>query len=241
MRVAIHQPNYMPYIGYFYKMFLADVFVFLDNVPFSKSSYTRRVKVRKEAKSVELRWLTIPVQKYHEHTLINQLQPAADDWFEVHKRKLATAYSKSPLYSKIIGLVEYAVAEAASNSVSDINQSIIAHIANYLYINPDKLLASNLNLSMQEVDVNLQIVKHLTIDTYVSGRGADSYQDLNGYKTADIAVEYADINTFLDSPEGLLFNTQQAVVSASIFDWLMYYSNTEILELFRAAKASTSD
>lgn len=40
MIVAIHQPNFLPWLGYFYKMLMADIFVFLDCVPFSKGGYT---------------------------------------------------------------------------------------------------------------------------------------------------------------------------------------------------------
>jgi hypothetical protein len=58
MIVAIHQPNFMPWLGYFYKMAKADRFVYLDSVAFSKGGYTNRVQVKTQAGP---RWITAPV------------------------------------------------------------------------------------------------------------------------------------------------------------------------------------
>ena len=60
--IAIHQPNYLPWLGYFYKIANSDVFVFLDDVQFSKNSYTNRVQVF--GKDEKMRWLTVPVSAH---------------------------------------------------------------------------------------------------------------------------------------------------------------------------------
>ena len=64
--VAIHQPNYLPWLGYFAKISEADEFVFLDDVQYSKNSYTNRVKVLHADKP---RWLTVPVSFRYGDTL----------------------------------------------------------------------------------------------------------------------------------------------------------------------------
>ena len=74
--VAVHQPNYLPWLGYFYKIACADVFIFLDDVQFSKNSYINRVRILHAQRS---HWLTIPVSV----TLgdpINRVRPARADW-----------------------------------------------------------------------------------------------------------------------------------------------------------------
>ena len=72
MKVAIHQPNYFPWIGYFYKMSLADVFVVLDDSQYSKNGYQNRVKIKTPTGSV---WMTQPVcvpqSKNHEQMKLN--------------------------------------------------------------------------------------------------------------------------------------------------------------------------
>ena len=68
--IAIHQPNYLPWLGYFYKIANSDVFVFLDDVQFSKNSYTNRVQVF--GKDEKMRWLTVPVSA-HSGQSINEI------------------------------------------------------------------------------------------------------------------------------------------------------------------------
>ena len=56
--VAVHQPNILPWVGYFQKLMNSDTFIFLDDVQFSKGSYTNRVQINING---EAKWLTIPV------------------------------------------------------------------------------------------------------------------------------------------------------------------------------------
>src|SRR3546814_3690829 len=76
MIVAIHQPNYLPWLGYFHKIARADVFVFLDDVQFSKNGYTNRVRILGDGAA---RWLTIPAA-VHLGDPIGAVRPARPDW-----------------------------------------------------------------------------------------------------------------------------------------------------------------
>jgi len=79
--VSIHQPNYFPWLGYFYKIVNSDVFVFLDNVQFSKNSYINRVQIY--GKDEKVRWLTVPVS-VHLGQLIEEVHPSSIDWRSKH-------------------------------------------------------------------------------------------------------------------------------------------------------------
>jgi len=236
MKVAIHQPNYLPWIGYFYKMHRSDLFVFLDDVQYSKRSYTKRVKVKKDRYGTEQRWLSVPVQRVHHDTLICDLVvDDSTDWWLSHKRKLYYAYGNSEHYDRIIGLVDYAIQEAGSRRLADINKSIIGYLSNYLNVRPRIELSSNLDSAGHKADVNINIMKALGESDYISGTGADNYQTQEQYAAAGISLSYADIATFLHSPQGRSINSKQAAIGASVFEWFMLYSNTELLDIFRAA------
>ena len=60
MIVAIHQPNYLPWLGYFYKMVKADIFVLLDNVQYEKNGYTNRCQIKTPQGPF---WLTLPIKR----------------------------------------------------------------------------------------------------------------------------------------------------------------------------------
>jgi len=243
MKVAIHQPNYLPWIGYFYKMHRSGLFVFLDNVQYSKRSYTKRVKVKKDRYGDEQRWLSVPVQRVHHDTLINELVvDDSTDWWLAHKRKLYYAYGNSPHFDRIAGLVEYAIAEAGSRQLAMINQSIIGYLSNYLNVRPRIEQSSNLGITGHKADVNISIMKAVGEQQYISGKGADKYQTRDQYQAAGIDLYYADIASFLKSEQGRTLNYKKAAIGASIFEWLMLYTNTEILHIFRAAdKYAQSD
>ena len=77
MKVAIHQPNYLPWMGYFHKMHHADVFIFLDDVQFTKGSHINRVKI---LSGKGPRWLTVPVVKVKLGQNIIDVRPSSNNW-----------------------------------------------------------------------------------------------------------------------------------------------------------------
>ena len=96
MRVAIHQPNYLPYIGYFQKMARADIFVLLDTVQYSKDSYTQRVKIRTKDEWI---WLTIPVEKSNNFKMIRDIRlPGDSKWKIKHKNSLEAELRKITVF-----------------------------------------------------------------------------------------------------------------------------------------------
>ncbi|MFV0269502.1 MAG: WbqC family protein, partial [Draconibacterium sp.] len=95
MKVAIHQPNFMPWLGYFYKMAKADVFVLLDDVRHSKSSFTNRVQI-KTPQGPKL--LSVPLAE--KEILINQL-PISNDgkWNKNQLKLIHNSYRKAPCFN----------------------------------------------------------------------------------------------------------------------------------------------
>ncbi len=96
--VAIHQPNYLPWLGYFAKMARADVFVFLDDVQFSKQSYINRVQILRDDGCS--RWLTVPVHVSLGQA-INEVRPAKAGWARAHLDTLRGAYKAAPAFKVV--------------------------------------------------------------------------------------------------------------------------------------------
>ncbi len=97
MKVAIMQPTYMPWIGYFALMESVDIFIILDSVQFSKRSWQQRNQIKTESGS---KWLTVPViSKGKRSQLITDVEI---DYFgkfpESHINMITQNYKKPPFF-----------------------------------------------------------------------------------------------------------------------------------------------
>src|SRR3972149_6060262 len=130
MIAAIHQPQFIPWLGYFDKIDQSDVFIFLDNVQYKKNEYQNRNRI----KTVDgWQWLTVPVlykfpQKINEVRINNKI-----DWKKKHLHALITNYSRAKYFERYI---EY-FKELYSKEweiISDINIEVTRQFFNFLVI-----------------------------------------------------------------------------------------------------------
>ena len=96
--IAIHQPNFIPWIGYFAKILAADEFIFLDTPQFSKGSFQNRVQIKTPQGST---WLTANVKKEKESFVPSNIVKLADfdRWKVKHLKTIQANYSKSTNFS----------------------------------------------------------------------------------------------------------------------------------------------
>jgi hypothetical protein len=188
--ISIHQPNYLPWIGYFRKIAQSDVFVFLDDVLFSKGSYTNRVKVLANG---EARWLSLPV-KSKLGDRIDEVEPAKPNWRESHLSSIRNYYGKSPFFATVWPVLEEMILNAPENNIAQINGAIVEAICNALSLECTFVYSSNLNTG--ELSGDDRLISLLTgispTATYLSGRGADNYQDPDKYLAVGLGFRYSD-------------------------------------------------
>jgi hypothetical protein len=101
MLVAIHQPHYVPWLGYLDRMVRADLFIVLDHVQFERRNYQNRTMIRLEG---EERWLTVPVvQVSQKETIvekrIDNSETGTRAWGPTHFKTLKYAYRKAPFFA----------------------------------------------------------------------------------------------------------------------------------------------
>ena len=96
MIVAVHQPNYAPWLGYFYKMAHCDIFVFLDAAQYSRGSYTNRVRIGRIGKAV---WLTQPINRDFGATICDT-RFSEDDWPNRHLDTLRGSYRQAAAFDE---------------------------------------------------------------------------------------------------------------------------------------------
>jgi len=199
MKVAIHQPNAFPWLGYFHKVKQADVFVFLDDAAFSKGSYTNRVKIM-TPRGVE--WLTIPIKtagKLGQPICETQM---AEGWEDKLLGKLEGAYRNAPqvqpVFSAICDHVD-AVREGAS--LADWNtrmvlwamrrMGVIPGTAHLLDYTEEFYVSSKMDqVRGTSTERLISICQAFNADTYLSGSGGHNYQDEEAFASAGIKLEY---------------------------------------------------
>jgi len=189
MIVSIHQPQYLPWLGYFDKIRRSDIFVFLDNVQFKKNEWQNRNKIKTAQK---WQWLTVPVihrftQKICEVKINNTVQ-----WGKKHLNGLITNYSKAPFFNEYIGFFERTYAQDWQY-LADINIHIIQYLVEALGILSKMFVrASKYKSKEGPTERLIDICKQVGGDVYLSGKDGAKYLNLEKFKKAGIKVIFQD-------------------------------------------------
>ncbi len=226
MHIAIHQPNFLPWMGYFYKIAQCDTFVFLDHVEYTKKSFTKRVKIHKPDSLEEDQYITIPLQKHSDHATINSLKLIEDDrWQKKICAQIYNTYHKAPYYYQIEPLLERFFNQPLnSNSFPQFTMEIIKYISESLELKPQWVTSSELDINFSGIDVNLDIISYLHGQTYISGMGAKKYQDESLFFEKGIQLEYSDFPSHFETLE-----LPKHFLNKSILSYLSCFELNELL------------
>ena len=189
MIVAIHQPNYFPWLGYFKKILEADIFILLDDAQFSKGSYTNRVRISKNS---GVRWLTLPVT-YKFGQPINKVCVASVPWKKKHLDILRQTYRGSPHFEEVWNDLEEMFKGLSSHNLSVVNQYLIHRVIACLGFQADFRLASTFNIKDHSDDKLISLIQKVTSQgVYLSGDGGKDYQSVGKFELNNISVRYLD-------------------------------------------------
>lgn len=189
MIIAVHQPQYLPWLGYFDKIDQADAFVLLDNVQFKKNEWQNRNRI-KTAKGWQ--YLTVPVryrfpEKINEIKINNQVR-----WQHKQKQAIITNYSQAPFFKNYWEHLAGLFAGQWSDLV-DANIFTIRKLVELLDIDTPIFIASELGDFPEDQNERLiEIVKRLKGNTYLAGCGGKNYMQLAKYQPAGIKVIFQD-------------------------------------------------
>lgn len=187
MIAAIHQPQFMPWLGYFDKIVRSDIFVFLDNVQFKKNEFQNRNKIKTAQGWM---WLTVPVlYKYPEHIDEVQINNRID-WRKKHVRTLKINYAKTPYFYDLSPEVEqFYVGDW--EFIAEANRESVLMLLRMLGADTKTEVASSLGDLPEEPSERLAaICVSVGADTYLSGAGGRAYVDLEPFNKKGIKVVF---------------------------------------------------
>lgn len=227
MKIAIHQPNFLPWLGYFKKIKLADVFVILDNVDIvtgGKSAITNRAKVL--TPNGEL-WLTIPLKKIDSKKIDDQLIDNSQRWKKKHLKTIELNYKKAPFFERTYHLID-SIYGYEFDELSHFNIRVLKEVCALLNISTKFELASSLTLENTEKTGRIiEICKFFNGTTYISGYGANKYNDVSTFQENNMDLIY----TGFVHPIYQQIQCQEFIPGLSILDVLMNMSIEEIKKI----------
>lgn len=181
MRIAIMQPTYLPWLGYFNLMAQADAFVFLDDVAFSRQSWQQRNRIIQDER---LLWLTVPVLTSGRFSQSIAQVEVQDNlpWRRKHLASISAAYGRAPFGATVISLVSD-VLEMKQPLLAQINIALITRIAELLEISCSIRLASELDCAGGRSGRLLAMCRTLDGTSYLSPAGAEEYLKTDGVFT----------------------------------------------------------
>lgn len=194
MIVAIHQPEHLPWLGFFDKLRAADRFVILDTVGYRKNYFQNRNRIRTAGGTA---WLTVPVQ-----TSGRLGQPIRDvvidnagnpRWRQKCWGTLSQAYRRAPFWREHEDVLSATYARDWER-LADLNLHLIRHLAAALGIETPLVFASELGASGDRSDLLLDICRRAGATTYLSGISGREYLDTKRFEDAGIAVTYQEFH-----------------------------------------------
>lgn len=219
MIVTIHQPEHLPWTGYFHKMAMADIYVFLDSVQFKKNNWQNRNRI--VTRTGEAQWLTVPVKiKGHLSSTIEKTEINNDeDWRRKYIGRLVSAYEKHPYYTLLApGLID--VISKNHTHIADLNIEVIKYFMMHLELSTPLVRSSripNLN-DLKGTELLVEICKSLGAKKYISGPEGKKYMDLSLFHNEGIQV---DFHTF--SPPS--YESTHFILGLSTLDLMMNHGN----------------
>lgn len=217
--VAIHQPNFFPWLGYFNKIARADLFLVMDNVQFPRKGGTWMNRVRLLVGG-QPTWVTLPVVRaYHGLRLVREMQiDNAAPWREKLIKTIRTNYARAPFFTEAFPVIAQAVSCPVGN-LAEYNLSAISLLTALLGLDTNKLIPGS-TLELEDVDSTdllIAMVKAVGGTSYLCGGGAAGYQEDEKFAAARIELIYQDFQHPI-YPQG----DAQFVPGLSVIDALMH-------------------
>ncbi|MBS3762560.1 MAG: WbqC family protein [Planctomycetes bacterium] len=182
-----HQPNYLPYLGFFAKIAAGDVFVIVDNVQYVKRGpfgWQNRNKIRNHD---GWQWLTVPVLtkgKYHQN--INEARiNNREHWRGKHWRSIEYNYHNAPFFDRYADFFK-SVYEREWEMLCNLNITLIRYLLDQLGIDVPVQIASQEEIAGEGTGLIVDICKKTGADTYLHGEHGGDYADFEKIESAGI-------------------------------------------------------
>jgi len=186
--ISIRQPGYFPYLGFFKKIESVDVFVFLDDVQYTRSDWDNRNKIETTDGPM---WLTIPILNKSKEFLNEVEIDHTQNWIYKHKSAIKFSYQNTPFFDLYWKDIE-SILDKKYTKLIDLNMKLINYFKSVLDINTETVFSSDLKINSNGSEKLCQICMKLKADTYLSGELGQNYLDLKLFENNQIKIIFEE-------------------------------------------------
>lgn len=230
MKLAIMQPYFFPYLGYFSLIKVADEFILFDTPQYIRHGWIERNRILKL--NGEPLYIKVPLHKHKRETAIKEIVINNNvKWQNKIKAQLQTYKKKAPYYQQVIALLD-TIFEKEYTSIVDLNFNILEIICDFLEIKTPIKIWSKMDVEIDDVHAPdewaLNICKSLKADSYFNPVGGIDFFDRRKYINSGI-----EINFLQYKPEYYDQLGQEFVANLYILDVLMFNTKEEIQKMLQ--------
>jgi hypothetical protein len=226
-KIAIMQPYFFPYIGYFQLMKCVDHFVFYDDVNFIKGGWIQRNRI---LNSKEVNYISVPLIGASSYKKINEIEINLNEIAQSKLLKTITYnYGKTPYFNDIMPIVQAVIVDKSTQNLAQIAAKSTIAVANYLSMNTTFFFSSELDFgkkATERADRLVEIVNGFKSKIYINSEGGKelynkAFFESNGIELKFIKPHLAEYRQ----------NSDEFIPGLSIIDVLMHNSKNEILSM----------
>lgn len=187
--ITIHQPNYLPWAGFFHKWMISDAFIILDTVQYHKNEWQNRNRIKT---SNGAQWLTVPVT-YRFPQTIEQVGIASMPWARKQIAAIEQNYAKAPYLDKYWPELK-TVFEQPWESLCALNVAMIRVLGKFLTCEAPLLLASDMDTVSDDPTLRLiELCKILEGNAYLSGSEGRNYLQRPTFQNANVELYFQQV------------------------------------------------
>ena len=190
MIVAIHQPHYLPWLGYLHRMAQADLFILLDHVQFERRNYQNRGRIRLDARE---HWLTVPVvQRSQRETIAEKTidNGGPRPWGAIHYSTLRHAYRQAEHFNTYAPTLR-AILEARWERLTDLDRAMLDFLRDAFQIRTPIVRSSELGAEGAKSDLILNLCRAVGADTLLAGFGGSrAYLDAEAFGRSGVGIRW---------------------------------------------------
>jgi hypothetical protein len=185
----VHQPQYIPWLGYLHKIARSDLFVYLDNCQYKHREFQNRNRIMTARGEL---WLAVPVQVKgkRDQAIKDTMIDNAQHWGKVHFDSIRHAYAKAPYWRDHAAFFEETLCARRWDRLMDLNIAVTAYFLACFGVKTPLKIESEIGTSTESTERIIELCKKTGAHGYYSGNGAKAYMDESRFSQEGLILAY---------------------------------------------------